>query len=228
MPKTSPPPLASAQSTATVRKVLLLDDHPLVCEALAMRIASEPDLSVCATAGEPSDALRAVEKHRPDVAIIDLSLRHGHGLDVIKMLHTKHPEIRLLVFSMHDETVFGERALHSGAHGYVMKHEPPERIVDAIREVLGGKSAISSRLQQRLIRGAASRRSNRLATERLSNREMEVFQFMGQGLATKEIAARLQRQTKTIETFRARIKRKLGVGTISELIACAARWTMTH
>ncbi|HYR57860.1 MAG TPA: response regulator transcription factor [Chthoniobacteraceae bacterium] len=217
------PPRAGGPARAQ-RKVLLLDDHPVVREALAMRIDREADLTVCATIDKARQALGAIEKHQPDLAIIDLSLPDGHGLEVLKDLRSTHPELRVLVFSMHDENLYGERALKSGAHGYVMKDESPESVLRAIRRVLSGEIAVSPRLANRMLKSAVSGGTGeRTSIESLSDRELEIFQLMGGGLETKEIASRLHLGIKTIETFRARIKRKLGIGSISELIALAAR-----
>ncbi len=168
--------------------------------------------------------MRDDRQGEPDLAILDLSLPDGHGLEVLKDLHASHPKLRLLIFSMHDENLYGERALKSGAHGYVSKDESPDGVIDAIRRVLDGEIAISPRLASRMLKAAVSAgASERPAMERLSDRELEIFQLMGGGLGTKEIADRLHLGVKTVETFRARIKRKLDIHSISELIALAAR-----
>lgn len=219
--KTKP---ASAVAPAR-RAVLLLDDHPVIREALALRIEREPDLSVCAALDDPRAILPAIEKHRPDLAIIDLSLRVSHGLEVIKSIRAVHPRLRLLVFSMHDEMIYAERTLHAGAQGYVMKHESPEQLLEAIRLVLEGEIAVSPRIASRVLKAGAARRApDRHGIERLSDRELEIFQLMGRGLDTKEIATRLGIGIKTVETFRTRIKGKLGIASMSELIAQAAHW----
>ena len=135
-------------------KVLLVDDHPVVRDGLAQRIELEPDLTVCATCDSVSVALKAAEAHHPDLAVVDLALPNGHGLDLIKELHTRHPAMRLLVFSMHDEQTYGERALLSGAQGYVMKDESPDRVLEAIRNVLAGKISINPNLSSQLLQAA--------------------------------------------------------------------------
>lgn len=206
-------------------KILLVDDHPVVLESLALRFSQEPDLQICGTSSSTSDALRAVEQYQPHLAILDMSLPDGHGLELIKDIHSRHPEVRMLVFSMHDENLYGERALRAGAQGYLMKHEPPEKVHDAVRRVLAGKMAVSDELAQRLLNNLTTPRPTQASgIERLSDRELEIFQLLGQGLGTKEIADRLTRSVKTVETYRQRIKEKLGIGSAPELVAKAAHW----
>lgn len=218
------PPAGSAAPGAS-RKILLVDDHPVVREMLTLRITQEGDLEVCAAVGEVAQALAAVEQHQPDLAIVDINLPDGHGLELIKEVHTRDPAVRLLAFSMHDENLYGERVLRAGAQGYLMKSEPPEKIIEAIRRVLAGKLAVSEALSHRLLSEATRQgRSKETAMERLSDRELEVFELIGQGLGTKDIANRLNRGIKTIDTYRLRIKEKLQVGTATELVAKAARW----
>lgn len=222
--KVVPPPAADAAPGALC-KILLVDDHPVVREMLTLRITQEVDLEVCAAVGEMAAALAAVERHQPDLAIVDINLPDGHGLELIKEVHTRDPAVRLLVFSMHDENLYGERVLRAGAQGYLMKSEPPEKIIEAIRRVLAGKLAVSDALSHRLLSEATRQgRSKETAMERLSDRELEVFELIGRGLGTKDIASRLNRGVKTIDTYRLRIKEKLQVGTATELVAKAARW----
>lgn len=207
------------------RKILLVDDHPIVREMLSLRIAQEQDLAVCAAVGDVAQALAAVEQHHPDLAVVDINLPDGHGLELIKEVHARDPEVRLLVFSMHDENLYGERVLRAGAQGYLMKSEPPEKIIEAIHRVLAGRLAVSEELSHRLLSDATRQgRSKATAMQQLSDRELEVFELIGQGLGTKDIANRLNRGVKTIDTYRLRIKEKLQVGTATELVAKAARW----
>lgn len=209
-------------------KVLLVDDHPVVREGLAQRIALESDLSVCATCDSARRALQETGAHHPDLVIVDLSLPNGHGLDLIKQLHTRHPKARVLVFSMHDEQTYGERALLSGAHGYVMKDESPDEVLAAIRKVLAGKISISAHLSERLMHSAAvggrRAKADKSPMERLSNRELEVLEWLGHGLSVRTIAGQLHRSAKTIETYRQRLKEKLRIESNAELIIRAARW----
>jgi DNA-binding NarL/FixJ family response regulator len=207
-------------------KVLLLDDHPVVLEALALRIDQEEDLVVCASVREISQAFAAVEKSEPDVCILDLSLPDGHGLELLKNLHARYPELRIVVFTMHEENLYGERVLQAGARGYITKHETADAVLNAIRRVLNGEIAVSPTMATRLVRTAIRQdQTPRTGVERLSDRELEIFQLLGRGMDTKEIAGQLKRSVKTVETFRGRIKKKLSIRTLSELIAQAAHWS---
>jgi DNA-binding NarL/FixJ family response regulator len=206
-------------------KILLVDDHPVVRECLELRFSREPDLVVCASVSSAAAALDSIARHQPHLAIVDITLPDSHGLELVKDLHTRDPGLRLLVFSMHDENLYGERVLRAGARGYVMKKDPPERVVDAVRNVLSGRLAVSDTLAQKLLGSLHGQHSNSSASvELLSDRELEVFQFLGQGLSTKEIAERLNRGIKTIETYRTRIKDKLAIASAPELVAKAAAW----
>ncbi|PYJ55458.1 MAG: DNA-binding response regulator [Verrucomicrobia bacterium] len=208
------------------QKVLLVDDHPVVREGLAERINRERDLVVCGEAQNAREALRAVASLQPDIVILDLSLPKGHGLELVKDLRTLHPDLRVVVFSMHDESVFAERALRAGAHGYVMKQEPPERLLVAIRTVLRGDYFISESASSTCLQAFFSRSTKAVthSVARLSDRELEIFQLIGQGVSTRKIADRLGRSVKTIETHRTRIKEKLAVKSAAELVHRATCW----
>lgn len=222
------PPAGSGAPPAT-RKILLVDDHPLVRELLSERLAQEEDMKVCAAVGDMAQALAAVERHHPDLAVVDISLPDGHGLELIKEIQARHPKVRVLVFSTHDERLYGARVLRAGAHGYLMKSEPPENVIDAIRNVLAGKLAVSEDLSQTLMADAAhQKRSKMTPMQLLSDRELEVFELIGSGLSTKEIAGRLNRGVKTIDTYRLRIKEKLQIKTVTDLVAKAARWVVEN
>jgi DNA-binding NarL/FixJ family response regulator len=205
---------------------MLVDDHPVVRECLAQRILLEPDIDISATCVSCAQTLEALKKHLPDVAVVDLSLADGHGLDLIKEIHILHPEVRLLVFSMHDENVYGERALRAGALGYVMKDESPAMVISGIRTVLDRKIAISPNLSDRMLKAAANGHAHggKPAMERLTDRELEIFELIGRGFGTKNIADRLHRSVKTVETHRMRLKEKLDVKANAELIAKATCW----
>lgn len=211
------------------RKILLVDDHPVVRELLSQRIAREEDLHVCADVGNMAEALAAIEQYQPDLAIVDINLPDGHGLELIKEIQARHPSVRVLVFSTHDERLYGSRVLRAGAQGYLMKSESPEKVIFAIRDILGGKLAVSDELAQKLMADAAhQRRSKASPMQLLSDRELEVFELIGTGLSTKEIAGRLNRGVKTIDTYRLRIKEKLQIATVSDLVATAARWVVEN
>jgi len=215
-----------ARARSGKQKVLLVDDHPVVREGLAERINRERDLVVCGEAQNAREALRAVASLQPDIVILDLSLPKGHGLELVKDLRTLHPDLRVVVFSMHDESVFAERALRAGAHGYVMKQEPPERLLVAIRTVLRGDYFISERASSTCLQAFFSRSTKAVthSVARLSDRELEIFQLIGQGVSTRKIADRLGRSVKTIETHRTRIKEKLAVKSAAELVHRATCW----
>lgn len=190
-----------------------------------MRIEQDPALTICGMAGDAARALRELERLRPDLVIVDINLPDSHGLDLIKEIHTRDPKVYILVFSMHDEELFGERALRAGARGYVTKSAAPERVLEAIHRVLAGRLAVSDELSHRLMTSATGRsKVEKSPIQQLSDREMEVFQLLGEGLGTKQIAERLKRSSKTIDTYRLRIKVKLKVDSATKLVVQAARW----
>ncbi|MEW6303995.1 MAG: response regulator transcription factor [Verrucomicrobiota bacterium] len=211
-----------ARARTTKRKVLVVDDHPVVREGVALRINRESDLVVCGEAETAPAALRNIARCLPDVVIVDLSLPNGHGLELIKDLRSQYPELPVLVFSMYDESLFAERALRAGALGYVMKQEPPERLLEAIRTVLQGNYYVSKKATGAFLQNYFHQSIGSVAN--LTDRELEVFQLIGQGVGTRKIAERLGRSVKTIETHRARIMEKLSVGSASELVVHASRW----
>ncbi|MEO8353019.1 MAG: response regulator transcription factor [Chthoniobacteraceae bacterium] len=208
-------------------RILLVDDHPILHAALRDSLLPHPDLEMCGVARTSKEALQGASELQPDLALVDLSLPDAHGLQLIKQLRELHPNLRLLVFSMHDENVYGERALRAGADGYVMKNASVKSVVEAIRTVLAGEIAVSPALSARLLQNATGRKPlnhGSSLVDILSDRELEVFQAIGHGNSTKEIAARLDRSVKTIETHRLRIKQKLNIRSNGQLIARAACW----
>jgi DNA-binding NarL/FixJ family response regulator len=206
--------------------VFLVDDHPLVREWLASLIALEPDLEICGQAEEVSAALASMSLARPHLVVVDLSLPRGSGLELIKDLHAQFPAIRLLVLSMLDDATVAERAFRAGAHGYAVKRESGPQIVSAIKSVLGGKfyasPTLTAQLAGRMFGSSAS--GGGLPEELLSDREMEVFRLRGQGRNTKEIADILHVGVKTVGSYDARIKQKLGYENAAELLREAVRW----
>ena len=216
----------AANSARAKKNVLIVDDHPLLRDGLAKVINRQEDLAVCGEAGEARGALAALAKCRPDVAIVDLSLDDGNGLDLIKDIHARQKTLPILVLSMHHENLYAERAIRAGARGYVMKREPVGVVLAALRKVLGGHMALSEAMVSRLL--AAPDRGKTSPTgspaELLSNRELDVFRMLGHGLGTRQISAKLRVATSTVETHRAAIKRKLGLAGATELVARAARF----
>lgn len=210
------------------RRVLIVDDHPVVRSGLAELIADEPDLEVCGEAEGAPQAMKLVHELRPDLVVVDLSLREGSGIELIKQIHAYDPEIKMVVSSMHDEAIFGERTLAAGAMGYVDKQQPTARLIEAIRQALSGRVFVSGRLAGRLAAGSAARgrASGGSPIERLSDRELEVLQLIGEGLTSRMIAERLHLSIKTIDTYRENLKTKLGLRTANELVRYAVAWTL--
>lgn len=200
-------------------RVLLVEDHPVVRMGLAESINLSPGIRVCAEAADRLATLAAIKETSPDLAVVDLSLEGSSGLDLIEELKGLHPKLPLLVLSMHDETLYAERALRAGARGYVMKDKPVEEVLTAIRNVLAGGVHLSGQMSARIMRklvGGSPAESASVAGN-LSNRELQVFELIGQGIGTRNIAARLNLSVKTIDTHRENIKRKLNLSSTTEL-----------
>jgi DNA-binding NarL/FixJ family response regulator len=206
--------------------VFLVDDHPLVREWLANLINRQPDLEVCGEAGDKAQALQLIGSAKPDVAIVDISLESGSGLELIKELRAIHPSLTVIVLSMHDELLYAERALRAGARGYVMKREATKKVLQAIRAVLEGKLYMSDKIAtlmaEKLVEGKTAAPLS--PVEQLSDRELEVFQLLGRGLGTRQIAVELHVSFKTVQSFSARIKEKLKLANATELLREAVRW----
>jgi len=210
-------------------KILIVDDHPLVREGLAMRISLHPDLSVCGEADSENEALALVSKIGPELVLIDISLKSGHGLDLIKRIHALNPAIKMLVISGFQESLYAERAFRAGALGYLNKQESNEKLIEAIRTVLAGKRFLSPEISRRLIEQALGTSDvTRTPVERLTDRELEIFRMIGEGLTTSIIASQLFLSTHTIDTHRENIKRKLAVTTATELSRTAVQWVLEN
>ncbi len=210
------------------RKVLIVDDHPLLRDGLAKVINQQADLAVCGEAADARAGLAAAAQLRPDVVIADLTMDEGNGLDLIKDLHLRQPGLPVLVLSMHHENLYAERAVRAGARGYVMKREPIDAVLAALRKVLSGQMALSEEIVRRLL-DAPGRVRKPAATspaEVLSDRELEVFRLLGQGSGTRQIAEKLRLATSTVESYRAGIKQKLGIARAPELVARAAQFVL--
>lgn len=218
-----------AETTGTTR-ILIVDDHPLVREGLIGLLSAQPDFAVCGEAAGLDEARRIVANTKPDVALIDLTLSDGTGIELIKEFKAKFPDVKLLVVSMHDESLFAERALRAGAVGYVSKQEASRTIVQAIRTILGGKLYLSPNLTDLVVQRAfiAGADLSRPAVDRLTDREMEVFELIGQGLSSRQIAAKLEVSPKTVETHREHIKEKLELATGTELTRYAVQWVLEN
>jgi len=211
---------------------MLVDDHPIVRQGLANLIEDEADLTVCAQVESADEALAAIPEARPDVIVIDVALGERSGLELVKDVRARWPDMPMLVLSMHDELLFAERALRAGAKGYVMKQEATEKVMEGIRKVLDGELYVSERMAARLMTQAVSDRGGAPSGEklnplsRLSDRELEVFTMIGHGLGTREIAQRLILSIKTVEAHREHIKEKLNLKNGTELMRYAVQYTL--
>ena len=207
-------------------KVLLVDDHPLVREGLVNLINQQADLQVCGEASNEPQALELIRTVQPDVSIVDISLENGSGIELIKSIKAMFPAVTVLVLSMHDESLYAERALRAGARGYVMKREAAKKVILAIRCVLAGQLYVSDKIAVRMAEKFVAGRSAATASpiEQLSNRELEVFQLLGTGQNTRQIADHLHVGFKTVQAYCARIKEKLKLTNATELLREAIRW----
>lgn len=209
------------------QRVLLVDDHPILCEGLAQKINSEPDLMVCGQMRDAHSALEAIDKLHPHIAVVDLALGDDSGVELIKDLKVRHPRLPALVLSMHDEVFYAERSLRAGAKGYVMKQEDTSVLLRAIRQVLQGQVYLSEKVKDAIVNrlgGNAAEGEVSSRAQKLSDRELEVFQLIGDGYATHEIAERLHLSIKTVATHRENIKRKLNLRSSEELGRSAIHW----
>lgn len=221
------------QNQETKTSIIIIDDHPIVRHGIAQLINMQKDLLVCGEAKDSTEGWEIIKEKDPDLVIVDLSLENASGLDLIKALSARMPGLPLLVLSMHDENLYAERAIRSGAMGYVMKQEATETLISAIYQVLKGEIFVSekikARLLQRLLRGESGTNQEEEYTivGGLTNRELEVFQLIGKGLSTRRIASKLNLSIKTIETHRQNIKQKLNLEDSTELVQQAVQWAQS-
>ena len=208
-------------------KILIVDDHPSVREGLALRISLHSDLEVCGEADSEDQALALVKQKDPDLVLVDISLKCGHGIELIKRIKSLDPKIKTLVISGFQESLYAERACRAGALGYLNKQESNEKMIEAIRTVLAGERFLSPEISRRLINHAlGATDAARTPVEQLTDRELEIFRMIGEGLTTGAIAKRLSLSTHTIDTHRENIKRKLAVGSAAELTRTAVQWVL--
>ncbi len=208
-------------------RILLVEDHPIMREGFAQLINHEPDLQVCGQAGSAPKAMESIQALQPDMAIVDISLKGTNGIELIKNLKAQYPSLPVLALSMHDESLYAERVLRAGAKGYVMKQEPTEKVMMAIRQVLDGDIFLSDAMRSRMLRKFVSGTPPSHTgsdVDRLSDRELEVFQMIGSGKGTRQIANELHLSIKTVETYRAHIKEKLNLNDSMELVHLAVQW----
>jgi len=212
------------------KKILLVDDHPLMRRGQADLLNREPDLEVCAEAGTALEAMEAIAKLKPDLALVDMALPDKDGLELIKDIQALHPGLPVLAMSMQDESLYAARVLRAGGRGYVMKAEGPERLGAAIRTVLSGQIAVSPRMAAKILESVATPSGNLGGgpETKLSDRELEVMRLFGEGWSTDEIAGRLHLSPKTVDVHRAHIKEKLGLKTTPEFQRFAIRWVASQ
>ncbi|MCE5328555.1 MAG: response regulator transcription factor [Planctomycetaceae bacterium] len=217
--------------TLVKKKVLVVDDHPVTRRAIASLLDATEDLVLSGEAADVTGALKAIEAYHPDVVIVDMRLRDSNGIDLLKDIHVRWPKLPVLVFSMRDESFFAERTLRAGARGYVSKTRDPEELIEGIHSVLGGGMYVSSELAEAMVEKFVESPNAAAGTSlasRLSDREYEVFELIGEGLPMSELAKRLHISIKTVESHRDHIKKKLKVGSSTELLKMAIEWVQSR
>ena len=230
--KKSAPPAkgAGAPGASNRKKILLVDDHPFMRAGLAQLIEKQPDMSVCGEAGNPADAIKILAGMPVDLMLSDITMPGRSGLEFIKDIRAIHPRLPILVVSMHDELIYAERVLKAGGRGYIMKEAGGENLLAAIRQVLAGQIYVSERMSARILEGFSAHRprGSHSPIEKLTDREFEVFQLIGQGHSTKEIARQLHLSSKTVDVHRGHIKEKLELKDVTSLVRYAVRWVETQ
>jgi DNA-binding NarL/FixJ family response regulator len=208
------------------RRILIVDDHPMMRQGLSQLIGEEADLTICGEAEKASQALEGIGKLKPDLVLVDISLPDKNGLELIKDMQATQPGLMVLVISMHDESLYAERVLRAGGRGYIMKQEGGKKLMAAIRQVLSGQIYVSEKMSARILEGFSGRHASTGSSpvDKLSDRELEVLELVGEGKGTREIAAQLHLSVKTVEVHRAHIKEKLALKTAPELVRFAVRW----
>lgn len=215
----------SKSRNKTVR-IIIVDDHPIVRQGLAELINHEDDLEVCGDAEDSYEAIKVIRELKPDLAIVDISLKQTSGIELLKDIKVQFPDLSVLVLSMHDEALFAERALRAGAKGYIMKQQATDNVITAIRKILDGQIYISEEMSSKMLGKLVGGKPKvgTSAIDRLSDRELEVFLLTGHGYGTRQIADQLHLSVKTIETYRSHIKEKLNLSNAAELLQYAIQW----
>lgn len=210
--------------------VFIVDDHPIVRQGLKGLISQSPDLMVCGEAETIYDALKAIEQLKPDIVIVDISLKGESGVDLIKDIRIRYPDLPVLTLSMYDEAIYAERVLRAGARGYVTKEEAAENVLSAIRQVLKGQIFLSERMSAKMLSKLVGGRTESpgLSIDRLSDRELQIFELIGRGMSTRMIAETLHLSIKTVESHRANIKEKLQIESATELLQQAIHWLQSQ
>lgn len=213
-----------------IKRVVIVDDHPASRDGLALRISVEPDLEVCGQAGDVAEALEVIQATQPHLAIIDISLKTGSGIDLIKKIKARNEMVRILAWSMYDDHLYAERALRAGALGYVNKENVTDVVLTALRRILEGKIFLSEETSERLLHRLShnQEQSHLSPMDHLSDRELEVFGHIGRGKSTAEIAQHMHLSQKTVETYRTRIKEKLNIPSAAALLQQATQWVIEN
>ncbi len=210
-------------------KILVVDDHPMTRLGQVETLNREPDFTVCGEAGTARETIEAISRLKPDVLLMDLTLPDKEGLELIKDIQVLHPRLPILVCSMHDEVFYAARVLRAGGRGYIMKSEGPERLVAALRTVLGGQIALSPQMSARLLEAySGAAKAGGTPEDKLTDRELEVLRLFGEGWSTEEIAQKLHLSPKTVDVHRGKIKEKMGLPTTPEFLRFAIRWVQSH
>jgi DNA-binding NarL/FixJ family response regulator len=219
------------QSSATMKsRVLVVDDHPIVRQGLTLLINRESDLTVCGEAEDAHTAMQSLTSTRPDILVVDISLNGPDGLDLLKNVRSRHPELPVLILSMHDESIYAERALRAGAQGYIMKQEATEKVLVALRRILSREIYVSERIANRMLHryigNPSTSKPSSIAD--LTDRELEVFRLIGEGHSTRQIAEELHISVKTVESYQSHIKEKLSLRSARELVQHAIQWSISQ
>ncbi|CAM2965151.1 response regulator transcription factor [Rariglobus hedericola] len=223
-------PAAEAAPVITKRRIFLVDDHPITRQGVAVLINQEPDLEVCGEADSAPKAFDLLQKAKADLAVVDISLKTTSGIELTKNLKVLLPDLPILIMSMHDESLYAERALRAGAKGYVMKQEASESILIAIRRILAGELYLSEKMKEKMLHRLVHNRKDEVvfSIDTLSDREMEVFQLIGNGFSTRQIATKLNLSVKTIDSYREHLKLKLHIEKGADLVRHAIQWVKSE
>ena len=222
--------MTHAEGITKKSKVFVVDDHPIVRQGLALLINRENDLTVCGEAEDAQTAMQLVTTAKPDILVVDISLNGPDGLDLLKEVRTRYPELPVLILSMHDESIYAERALRAGAQGYIMKQEATEKVLVALRRILSREIYVSERISNRMLQRYIGNRSagQPASVADLTDRELEVFRLIGEGHSTRQIAEELHISVKTVESYQAHIKEKLSLRSARELVQHAIQWNISE
>ncbi len=228
-PKTKP--AAAASTTLPKKRIILVEDHPVTRAGVAAMLSQTTDLEVCGQADSVATGLELIEQLKPDIVIVDISLKTTNGIELVKQLKTSKPDLPALVMSMHDEILYAERALRAGARGYIMKQEASESIVEAVRRVLANELYLSAKMREKMLHRLAKKKHGEPVTyamDTLSSREMEVFLLIGNGHSTRQIAQILEISAKTVDSYREHLKEKLQMSAGADLVYHAIQWVKSE